>query len=114
MQMAQEQDTRKQATHVGRFKKFARGKCVKGYSSNDLTAILGGGGQLQRQQVSAAPWLSHKLQGHEPCTCREQARVSVLSFSQVACHRGGAASGSHPFCARAPLADWREGVFFRI
>lgn len=34
----------KVSTHVGRFKKVTRDKCVKGYSAKDLAAILGANG----------------------------------------------------------------------
>ena len=113
VQMAREaaaQDARKQATHVGRFKKFARGKCVKGYSSNDLAAILGGGGQLQPQQVSDASWLSHKPQDRKNMHVKGAGKgIRCASFSG-AYQCGGAASSSQPVFDRTPLADWRGGV----
>ena len=114
VQMAREaavQDARKQATHVGRFKKVATGKCVKGYSSNDLAAILGGGGQPQPQQVSYLPWLSHKPQGHESVHVRGAGKsISFAFFISVQINVAVLHQVMVLFSARTPLADWRGGV----
>ena len=48
----------RRATHVGRFKRREAGKRVRGYSSDDLTAILGG----QPQAAAAVPDESASLQ----------------------------------------------------
>lgn len=59
-------ERRKLATHVGRFKKVVKEKCVKGYSTHDLAAILGGSGSRQVRHLlhfrspTGVPEVSHQ------------------------------------------------------
>lgn len=73
-------DVKKKATHLGRFKKRETAKMVKGYSSNDLAAILGED-PFQKQDLehvtsglnSSSP---SRLENNEKILLNEEGKVS--------------------------------------
>ena len=63
-----EQKRVRRATHVGRFKRREAGKRVRHYSSDDLTAILGGQPQAAAAAVEDEPAPSHADRAASPET----------------------------------------------